>query len=126
RKRSTWPAPRQDSRLSVTPCRSTPLPTSSSIMGTPSPANAGHSRLLMEVLTRDISRAREAHGSGRWARASCSWMEERRPLSVPCVAAAREPMQRLDLRCLGLPEFRLNGRPVELALRKAVGLVVFL
>lgn len=53
-------------------------------------------------------------------------MEERRPLSVPCVAAAREPMQRLDLRCLGLPEFRLNGRPVELALRKAVGLVVFL
>jgi DNA-binding SARP family transcriptional activator/pimeloyl-ACP methyl ester carboxylesterase len=35
-------------------------------------------------------------------------------------------MQRLELRCLGFPEFRLNGRPAELALRRATGLVVFL
>ncbi|MCV3206967.1 alpha/beta fold hydrolase [Mesorhizobium sp. YC-39] len=35
-------------------------------------------------------------------------------------------MERLELRLLGFPEFRLNGRPVELALRKAAALLIYL
>lgn len=35
-------------------------------------------------------------------------------------------MERLELRLLGFPEFRLNGRRVELALRKAAALVIYL
>src|SRR4051812_37850791 len=35
-------------------------------------------------------------------------------------------MERLTFRLLGFPEFRLNGRRVELALRKAAALLVYL
>ena len=35
-------------------------------------------------------------------------------------------MERLELRVLGFPEFRLDGRRVELALRKAVALLIYL
>lgn len=35
-------------------------------------------------------------------------------------------MERLKLRLLGFPEFSLNGRPIELALRKAAALVIYL
>lgn len=35
-------------------------------------------------------------------------------------------MDRLQLRLLGFPEFRRNGRPIELALRKAAALVIYL
>lgn len=35
-------------------------------------------------------------------------------------------MERLDFRLLGFPEFRLDGRPIELALRKAAALLVYL
>ncbi|WP_095089856.1 alpha/beta hydrolase [Mesorhizobium sophorae] len=35
-------------------------------------------------------------------------------------------MERLEFRLLGFPEFRLNGRRVELALRKATALLVYL
>lgn len=35
-------------------------------------------------------------------------------------------MERLELRLLGFPEFRLNGRRVELALRKAAALLIYL
>lgn len=35
-------------------------------------------------------------------------------------------MERLEFRLLGFPEFRLDGRPVELALRKAAALLAYL
>ena len=35
-------------------------------------------------------------------------------------------MERLEFRLLGFPEFRLNGRRVELALRKAAALLIYL
>jgi DNA-binding SARP family transcriptional activator/pimeloyl-ACP methyl ester carboxylesterase len=35
-------------------------------------------------------------------------------------------MERLEFRVLGFPEFRLNGRRVELALRKAAALLIYL
>ena len=35
-------------------------------------------------------------------------------------------MERLQFRFLGFPEFRLNGRRVELALRKAAALRIYL
>lgn len=35
-------------------------------------------------------------------------------------------MERLQFRLLGFPEFRLDGRPVELALRKAAALLIYL
>jgi DNA-binding SARP family transcriptional activator len=35
-------------------------------------------------------------------------------------------MERLEFRLLGFPEFRMNGRRIELALRKAAALLVFL
>lgn len=35
-------------------------------------------------------------------------------------------MELIQLRLLGFPEFRLNGRPIELALRKAAALVIYL
>ena len=35
-------------------------------------------------------------------------------------------MERLEFRFLGFPEFRLNGRRVELALRKAAALLIYL
>jgi DNA-binding SARP family transcriptional activator len=35
-------------------------------------------------------------------------------------------MERLTFRLLGFPEFRMNGRRVELALRKAAALLIFL
>src|SRR4051812_28693899 len=35
-------------------------------------------------------------------------------------------MERLTFRLLGFPEFRLNGRRVELALRKAAALLIYL
>lgn len=35
-------------------------------------------------------------------------------------------MERLELRLLGFPEFRLDGRRVELALRKAAALLIYL
>jgi DNA-binding SARP family transcriptional activator len=35
-------------------------------------------------------------------------------------------MQRLEFRLLGFPEFRLNGQRVELALRKAAALLIYL
>jgi DNA-binding SARP family transcriptional activator/pimeloyl-ACP methyl ester carboxylesterase len=35
-------------------------------------------------------------------------------------------MERLEFRVLGFPEFRMNGRRVELALRKAAALLIFL
>ncbi|MBZ9961356.1 alpha/beta hydrolase [Mesorhizobium sp. BR1-1-14] len=34
-------------------------------------------------------------------------------------------MERLEFRLLGFPEFRLNGQPVELALRKAAALLIY-
>ena len=35
-------------------------------------------------------------------------------------------MERIQLRLLGFPEFRLNGQPIELALRKAAALLIYL
>ncbi|RUX19116.1 SARP family transcriptional regulator, partial [Mesorhizobium sp. M2A.F.Ca.ET.042.01.1.1] len=35
-------------------------------------------------------------------------------------------MKRLELQLMGFPEFRLNGRTVELALRKAAALLIYL
>jgi DNA-binding SARP family transcriptional activator/pimeloyl-ACP methyl ester carboxylesterase len=35
-------------------------------------------------------------------------------------------MEQLEFRLLGFPQFRMNGRPVELALRKAAALLIFL
>jgi DNA-binding SARP family transcriptional activator/pimeloyl-ACP methyl ester carboxylesterase len=35
-------------------------------------------------------------------------------------------MERLEFRLLGFPQFRLNGRQVEIALRKAAALLIFL
>ena len=35
-------------------------------------------------------------------------------------------MELIQLRLLGFPEFRLDGRRIELALRKAAALVIYL
>jgi len=35
-------------------------------------------------------------------------------------------MELIQLRLLGFPEFRLDGRPIQLALRKAAALVIYL
>lgn len=52
---------------------------------------------------------------------------DRRPASPqrPCMAVVGS-MERLEFRFLGFPEFRLNGRRVELALRKAAALLIYL
>ena len=50
----------------------------------------------------------------------------RRPLNVPCRMRCYGSMDRLEFRLLGFPEFRIDGRRVDLALRKAVALLAFL
>lgn len=52
---------------------------------------------------------------------------DRRPASPqrPCLAVCGS-MERLEFRFLGFPEFRLNGRRVDLALRKAAALLIYL
>jgi DNA-binding SARP family transcriptional activator len=50
----------------------------------------------------------------------------RRPLNVPCRMRCDGSMERLEFRLLGFPEFRINGRRVDLGLRKAVALLILL
>ncbi len=52
---------------------------------------------------------------------------DRRPASPQRPRSAEYgSMERLEFRLLGFPEFRLNGRRVELALRKAAALLIYL
>src|SRR6187551_1453496 len=86
----------------------------------PSVATASNVRWCPGLLTSDISRSRGVFSSAvvRIDRPPAS---PRRPRSAEC-----GPMQRLEFRFLGFPEFRLNGRRVELALREAAALLIYL
>src|SRR5262245_2433895 len=52
----------------------------------------------------------------------------RRPRSVPCrrPQVQRSVMARLEIQLLGFPSLRLDGRGVDLPLRKGLGLIAYL